>query len=157
MSLIESLSGENDMMAYLTMMTNRLLELHRVLKPTGLLYLHCDPTASHYLKIALDGVFGKLNYRNEIIWQRTTAGKPIFRNLPKNTDTIFWYVKTDDYFFKPIMLALTAEDKATMISNVQVRLGRFSKHIVNGRRPELKSTRLEENTNEREKRRQNDL
>jgi adenine specific DNA methylase Mod len=51
--------GENDMMAYLTMMANRLLELHRVLKPTGSLYLHCDPTASHYLKIILDGVFGK--------------------------------------------------------------------------------------------------
>ena len=53
--------GANDMMAYLTMMANRLLELHRVLKPTGSLYLHCDPTASHYLKVVLDGVFGKTN------------------------------------------------------------------------------------------------
>ena len=63
---------ENDMLAYLTMMCNRLLELHRVLKPTGSLYLHCDPTASHYLKLVLDGVFGKENYQNEIVWLRTT-------------------------------------------------------------------------------------
>jgi site-specific DNA-methyltransferase (adenine-specific) len=60
--------GENDMMAYLAMMAVRLLELHRVLKPTGSLYLHCDPTASHYLKLLLDGVFGKRNFRNEVIW-----------------------------------------------------------------------------------------
>ncbi len=63
--------GENDMMAYLAMMAVRLIELHRVLKPTGSLYLHCDPTASHYLKILLDAVFGKDAFRNEIIWRRT--------------------------------------------------------------------------------------
>ena len=62
--------GENDMMAYLAMMAARLLDLHRVLKPTGSLYLHCDPTASHYLKILLDAVFGQLNFGNEIIWKR---------------------------------------------------------------------------------------
>jgi DNA modification methylase len=57
---------ENDMMAFLTMMAVRLLELHRVLKPTGSLYLHCDPTASHYLKILMDAIFGASNFRNEI-------------------------------------------------------------------------------------------
>lgn len=57
MRALRSFLGENDMMAYLVMMANRLLQLHRVLKPTGSLYLHCDPTASHYLKIVLDGVF----------------------------------------------------------------------------------------------------
>ncbi|WP_374411412.1 DNA methyltransferase [Novosphingobium colocasiae] len=62
--------GDNDMMAYLAMMAVRLLELHRVLKPTGALYLHCDPTASHYLKLLLDGIFGADNCRNEIIWKR---------------------------------------------------------------------------------------
>ena len=67
MQALRAFLGENDMMAYLTMMANRLLEMHRVLKSTGSLYLHCDPTASHYLKIVLDGVFGKENYRNEII------------------------------------------------------------------------------------------
>lgn len=65
--------GRNDVTAYLVMMAIRLVELHRVLKPTGSLYLHCDPTASHYLKVVLDEIFGKTNFRNEIIWKRTTA------------------------------------------------------------------------------------
>ncbi len=60
--------GMNDMMAYLTMMCVRLIELRRVLKDTGSIYLHCDPTASHYLKILMDTIFGKSNFRNEIVW-----------------------------------------------------------------------------------------
>jgi site-specific DNA-methyltransferase (adenine-specific) len=63
----------NDMMAYLAMMAVRLIELHRVLKPTGSLYLHCDPTASHYLKILLDSVFGPERFQNEIVWKRHSA------------------------------------------------------------------------------------
>ena len=66
MRALRGFLGENDMMAYLTMMANRLLELHKVLKATGSLYLHCDPTASHYLKVVLDSVFGKENLVNEI-------------------------------------------------------------------------------------------
>jgi site-specific DNA-methyltransferase (adenine-specific) len=65
--------GANQMMAYLVMMTARLIELHRVLKATGSLYLRCDPTASHYLKIILDVIFEPENFRNEIVWQRTSA------------------------------------------------------------------------------------
>ena len=65
--------GRNAMMAYLVMMAPRLVELHRGLKPTGSLYLHCDPTASHYLKTLLDTVFGARNFRNEIVWPRTNA------------------------------------------------------------------------------------
>ena len=65
--------GGNDMMAYLTMMSSRLVELRRVLKSTGSLYLHCDPTASHYLKLLCDSIFGKDNFRNEISWPRTNA------------------------------------------------------------------------------------
>lgn len=64
---------ENDMMAYLCMMAVRLLELHRVLTPTGSLYLHCDPSASHYLKVLMDAVFGATHFQNEIIWKRTSA------------------------------------------------------------------------------------
>jgi site-specific DNA-methyltransferase (adenine-specific) len=67
---MEKVIGKNDLMAYLVMMTVRLVELHRVLKETGSLYLHCDPTASHYLKVVLDAVFGARNFRNEIIWKR---------------------------------------------------------------------------------------
>jgi len=65
--------GRNQMTAYLVMMSLRIIELHRVLKPTGSLYLHCDPTASHYLKTILDMIFGLQNYRNEISWKRTSA------------------------------------------------------------------------------------
>src|SRR6185436_15706306 len=62
--------GRNDMTAYPVIMANRLLELHRVLKPTGSLYLHCDPTAGHYLKLVLDAIFGVSHFKNEIIWKR---------------------------------------------------------------------------------------
>ena len=99
MEALRAFLGENDMMAYLTMMANRLLEMHRVLKPTGSLYLHCDPTASHYLKIVLDGVFGKENYRNEIIWKRSYAhsdGAQGSKHFGRITDTIFFYTKSDE-------------------------------------------------------------
>src|SRR3989338_7148046 len=68
MLAMEKIIGHNDMLAYLAMMAVRLIELHRVLKKTGSLYLHCDPTASHYLKIVLDVIFNKRNFRNEITW-----------------------------------------------------------------------------------------
>ena len=80
------------MMAYLVMMTIRLVELHRVLKPTGSLYLHCDPTASHYLKLLLDTIFGFANYRNEIIWKRTSSHSDA-KKFAKISDTIFYYTK----------------------------------------------------------------
>jgi site-specific DNA-methyltransferase (adenine-specific) len=84
---------ENDMMAYLTMMASRLLELHRVLKPTGSLYLHCDPTASHYLKVLLDSVFGVENFKNEIIWRRTGSHNSAKRFGPIH-DVILYYSKS---------------------------------------------------------------
>jgi site-specific DNA-methyltransferase (adenine-specific) len=89
--------GENDMMAYLAMMAVRLLELHRVLKPTGSLYLHCDPTASHYLKILLDAVFGARSYKNEIIWKRTTTHSDS-KTWSRVADTIYFYAKTPNDF-----------------------------------------------------------
>jgi len=86
--------GLNDVMAYLTMMCIRLLELHRILKETGSIFLHCDPTAGHYLKILLDTIFGKNNYRNEIIWhyRKWPSGHKQFQ---RNHDSIFFYSKTD--------------------------------------------------------------
>jgi site-specific DNA-methyltransferase (adenine-specific) len=97
---MHSFLGENDMMAYLAMMAIRLIELHRVLKPTGSLYLHCDPTASHYLKLMLDSIFGGINFRNEIIWKRAHAhndGRQGARHFGRITDTIFYYAKSNDY------------------------------------------------------------
>ena len=73
MEMLYKSIGTNQMMAYLVMMTVRLVELHRVLKPTGCIYLHCDPTASHYLKVVMDAIFGIENYENEISWKRTTT------------------------------------------------------------------------------------
>ncbi len=87
---MRSFVGSNDMMAYLVMMAVRLVELHRVLKPTGSLYLHCDPTASHYLKILLDTIFGKEHFKNEIIWKRTTAHSSSKKYAPIH-DTLLYY------------------------------------------------------------------
>ncbi|HNT26691.1 MAG TPA: site-specific DNA-methyltransferase [bacterium] len=98
MQSLRQFLGENDMMAYLTMMANRLLELHRVLKPTGSIYLHCDPTASHYLKILMDAVFEGKNFRNEIIWsyKRYTAQSNRFQRLH---DVILFYGRSEKGVF----------------------------------------------------------
>lgn len=88
--------GPNDVMAYLVMMTVRLVELHRVLKDTGSLYLHCDPTASHYLKVILDTIFGPRNFRNEIVWKRTTAHSDVAqgaRHMGRIHDVLLRYSK----------------------------------------------------------------
>ena len=88
--------GQNDMMAYLTMMAQRLAELHRVLKPTGSIYLHCDPTASHYLKLMMDAIFHGSNFRNEIVWKRTSAHSDVVqgaRHMGRIHDTILRYSK----------------------------------------------------------------
>ncbi|MBY0306361.1 MAG: site-specific DNA-methyltransferase [Sphingomonas sp.] len=92
MQAMKTAIGENAMMAYLAMMVVRLQELHRVLKPTGSLYLHCDPTASHYLKLVLDAVFGPEQFLNEITWKRTFAHSGARRFGPVH-DTILFYSK----------------------------------------------------------------
>ena len=96
MEALHSFLKHSPMMAYLTMMAPRLVELHRVLKETESLYLHCDPTASHYLKMVLDGVFGQTNFVNEISWKRTTTKgdyKQGAVNWPRVRDLIFYYRK----------------------------------------------------------------
>ena len=90
-----SFMGESDMMAYLAMMCVRLIELRRVLRPTGSLYLHCDPTASHYLKLLLDGVMTPARFRSEIIWKRTSGHSDAKRYGPSH-DTILFYANGDD-------------------------------------------------------------
>ena len=89
---IRSFLRENDMMAYLVMMAARMIELHRVLKPTGSLYLHCDPTASHYLKVLLDAVFGPGCYRNEITWKRTNTHNDS-KTWSRVSDIVLFYTK----------------------------------------------------------------
>ena len=97
--------GQNAMMAYLVMMAPRLVELHRALKPTGSLYLHCDPAAGHYLKILLDTVFGTQNFRTEITWKRTSAHsdtKQGRRQHGRVHDTILFYTKGPNWTWNPI-------------------------------------------------------
>ena len=102
MQAFRTFLGQNDMMAYLAMMAPRLVELRRVLKPTGALYLHCDPTASHYLKLLLDSVFGTENYRNEITWKRTTAHSDSKTKFSHVTDTIFYFSRTPRHKWNPL-------------------------------------------------------
>ena len=93
-----SFLGQNDMMAYLTMMAQRMVELHRVLKPTGSIYLHCDPTASHYLKLVMDAVFEPTRFRNEIVWRRYGAHNDVgqgSRHFGRVHDVILVYSKSE--------------------------------------------------------------
>jgi site-specific DNA-methyltransferase (adenine-specific) len=92
--------GENQMMAYLVEMAVRLVELHRVLKPTGSLYLHCDPTASHYLKLVLDAIFSPEHFLADIVWKRTTTHSDAKRWSP-DTDNILAYAKSSKFIFEP--------------------------------------------------------
>lgn len=112
-SLVQAL-GTNQMTAYLAMMAIRLCEMKRVLKPTGSIYLHCDPTASHYLKVIMDAVFGRAQYRNEIIWHyragALTSAKQIF---PRKHDTLLFYTRGDTWTFH---LPRAAEVSEQMLS-----------------------------------------
>ena len=105
---MRSFLGENDMMAYLAMMAIRLLELHRVLKPTGSLYLHCDPTASHYLKLTLDSIYDAGNFRNEIIWKRTSAHSSAKRFGPVH-DSLLFYTVSDSYTWNKVTQSYSEE------------------------------------------------
>ncbi|MCB1257507.1 MAG: restriction endonuclease [Microthrixaceae bacterium] len=99
LTAFRTMLGENDAMAYLVNMSARLVELHRVLKPTGSLYLHCDPTMSHYLKVLLDGIFDPRNFRNEIIWKRTAAKGLSTTRLARNHDVILNYTRSSKSFW----------------------------------------------------------
>jgi DNA modification methylase len=104
--------GENQMMAYLVEMAARLVELHRVLKPTGSLYLHCDPTASHYLKVVLDAIFGPAVYQNEIVWQRFGAHNDAAR-FGRVSDRLLFYTKSATYTFNPVLVPHSQEHLET--------------------------------------------
>lgn len=97
--------GQNDMMAYLTMMAIRLVELRRVLKSAGSIYLHCDPTASHYLKLVMDAVFGPKSFINEVTWKRSSAHSDAtqgMRRFGKIRDILLVYTKSSNYTWNTI-------------------------------------------------------
>ena len=89
--------GPCDLLAYLVMMAPRLVELRRVMKPTASIYLHCDPTASHYLKMLMDAIFGPENFRNEIVWQRTNAHNMRTKGYARVNDTLLFFSKSEDF------------------------------------------------------------
>ncbi len=102
MDALRQFIGRNQMLAYLVMMAARLVELHRVLKPSGSLYLHCDPTASHYLKILLDMVFGAENFRNDISWKRSDTHNDAKNQYSAISDQLLFYTKSNKFTFNVI-------------------------------------------------------
>ena len=133
--MLESLRSVVDRasISYLTMMGLRILYMHRLLKETGSFYLHCDPTMSHYLKIVCDTIFNKKNFRNEIAWKRDAAGqgaRRISKQFPRNMDTIFFYSKSQNYFFNQLYKDL--DKKQRSIYTHQDADGRFYKAVTLG-------------------------
>lgn len=115
------------MFSYLIYMAIRLLEMHRILKPTGSIYLHCDPTASHYLKTLMDAIFGRKNFQNEIVWKynRWTAAS---RRLQKMHDTIFWYSKGDTWTYNRLYKDYSDSSKQAHDTRGFIQRGSFESH-----------------------------
>ncbi|KAK3604255.1 hypothetical protein CHS0354_002063 [Potamilus streckersoni] len=133
------------LLAYMLYMTVRLAEMKRILKPTGSLYLHCDPTASHYIKVMMDGIFGQKNFRNEIIWKRQTAKKGSQykkRTYGTSTDTIFFYTKSDDWYFEIPKTIVNKQEKRAKFNKTDTdgrnyRLDNILRNSSLGERPNL--------------------
>jgi len=125
---MRTLIGTNQMMAYLVMMAARLVELHRVLKPTGSLYLHCDPTASHYLKILLDAIFGTSCFRSEIIWKRSSAhndAKQGAKQPGRIHDILLFYSKDIEVWtWNPVFTPYDASYVESNYNKVETETGR---------------------------------
>lgn len=132
---LRSFLGENDMMAYVVMMANRLLQLHRVLKPSGSLYLHCDPTASHYLKLVLDGVFGKEFFINEVIWKRYGSHNDHGQgstHFGRTHDVILFYSKTENRQWNQLFMPLSQEYIESTYRGVETDGRRFATTPLTG-------------------------
>lgn len=119
--------GDNDMLAYLSMMAPRLVELRRALKEEGTLYLHCDPTSSHYLKILLDGVFGPNHFLSEVVWKRTSAHsdtKQGRRQHGRVHDVILVYTKGENWTWNPVHVAYDEEYVEGKYKHIEEGTGR---------------------------------
>jgi site-specific DNA-methyltransferase (adenine-specific) len=137
---------ESNMLAYLAMMAVRLVEMRRVLKDTGSIYLHCDPTASHYLKVLLDAIFGPTAFRNEIVWLRSKNPKGSQHAITKyspHTDSLLYYAKTSDapFYEEEIRIPVTSGDLAAKYDRIDER-GRYAdgpilRSATMGERPNL--------------------
>jgi len=114
------------MLAYLVEMAVRLVELRRVLKPTGSLYLHCDSVASHYLRVALDAIFGPEHFRSEIIWKRTSSHGNVTSSYGDVTDTILYYAAGDSPTWNQVFVPYTEKHVATKFTGVDPDGRRFT-------------------------------
>ncbi|MGA2620164.1 MAG: DNA methyltransferase [Thermoguttaceae bacterium] len=130
MQAFHTVLGPSNMLAYLSMMAPRLKELHRVLKPDGSIYLHCDPTASHYLKTLMDSVFGPTNFLNEVIWKRTYAHGAQVRWGPVH-DTLLFYVKSAEHCWNRVLQA-HGEAYLSTKYRFQDERGRFRLVVLTG-------------------------
>lgn len=124
MQAFRQMLGGSDMLAYLAMMGPRLVELHRLLKSTGSLYLHCDPTASHYLKLLLDSIFNPRHFRNEIIWRRTTSKAHNKVRFSRAHDVILVYTKSSIATFNLLYVKHREEYLDSHYSQVEEETGR---------------------------------
>ena len=131
MQAFRTFLGESDMLAYLAMMAPRLVELRRVLKPTGSLYLHCDPTASHYLKLLLDAVFGPVNFRTVIVWKRSSAHSDAKQGRTQHGrihDVILFYTKTDAWGWNHVFTPYDPSYTDAFYKHVEPETGRPSRN-----------------------------
>ena len=121
-----TLLGDSDMMAYLAMMAPRLVELRRVLKPTGSVYLHCDPTASHYLKMLMDAIFDPRNFRCDIRWKRTSAHGNVLSNYAWISDQLLFYTKGQKWTWNQPYQSYDADYVASHYRQVDTEGRRFT-------------------------------
>jgi site-specific DNA-methyltransferase (adenine-specific) len=126
--------GECNLLAYLTMMAPRLVEMYRVLTKTGSIYLHCDQTASHYLKLILDTIFETKNFRNEITWCYTGASSPGQRQFPRKHDVIFWYSKGDKWVFNDDEIRIPYSESTISRIKAGDKGGKSSQSVFHGKR-----------------------
>src|SRR5437763_1872867 len=139
MEALHSFLKHSPMMAYLAMMAPRLVELHRVLKSTGSLYLHCDDVASHYLKLLLDRIFGPRLFKAEIVWKRTSSHGNVLRNYGEVTDKLLFYARSDDYTWNQVYVPYTDEHIARKFNIIDSYGRRFTTSDLRnpGYRPNL--------------------
>ncbi len=122
---------ESQMMAYLVMMTSRLIEMHRILKDTGSIYLHCDPTASHYIKIGMDGIFGHKNFRNEISWKRYAVHSLSLKGFDKIVDIILLYSKDyEKMFFRRVYGKSNDIELRKKFPHLEKETNRYYQHVA---------------------------
>jgi len=126
MQAFEKFLGGTNLLAYLSMMAPRLVQLRKVMKSTATIYLHCDPTASHYLKILMDAIFGARNFRNEIVWCYAGGGGIPKKDFPRKHDIIFRYTISDEYTYNPIYRPYspgTVERGRTEVKGIYAEIG----------------------------------